>query len=135
MISRMCKLSCKVFTKGFGHSETSKRFDMQKNEWQWTNKDQKTFDERKQLLTVQMILSYYDVNKSVTIHCEASNYGTGGVLLLEGKPIAFTSHGLMSTEQNYALIKKERLAACPAPEKFHHYIIGKDTHIETDHKP
>ena len=26
------------------------------------------------------------------------------------------------------------LAICPATEKFHHYIIGKDTHVETGHK-
>ena len=48
-------------------------------------------------------------------------------LLLPG---AFTS-----TEQNYAAIEKECLATCHATEKFHHYIIGKDTQVETDQKP
>ena len=42
---------------------------------------------------------------------------------------------LMSTEQNYAVIEKECLAMCHTTEKFHHYTVGKDTHIETDHKP
>ena len=83
------------------------RFDMQNNQWQWTDKERKSFDETKQLLTVQPILSYYDVNKYVTIQCDASNYGTGGALLQEGKPIAFTSRTLTSTEQNYAVIEKE----------------------------
>ena len=55
-----------------------------KNQGQWTDKEQKSFDETKQLLTVQPILSYYDVNKSVTIQHDASNYGTGGVLLQGG---------------------------------------------------
>ena len=77
------------------------------NQWQWTDKERKSFAETKQLLTVQPILSYYDVNKYVTIQCDASNYGTGGVLLQEGKPIAFTSRTLTSTEQNYAVIEKE----------------------------
>ena len=71
----------------------------------------------------------------MTIQCDASNYGTGGVLLQEGKPIAFTSRALTSSEQNYAVIEKEWLAICHATEKFHHYITGKDTHAETHHKP
>ena len=71
----------------------------------------------------------------MTIHCDASNYGTGGVLVQGGKPIAFTSRALTSCEQNYAVIGKECLAICHATEKFHHYIIGKDNHVETDHKP
>ena len=56
----------------------------------------------------------------MTIQCDASNYGTGGVLLQEGKPTAFTSQALTSTEQNYAVIEKECLAVCHATEKFHH---------------
>ena len=80
-------------------------------------------------------MSYYDVNKSVTIQCDASNYGTGGILLQEGKPIAFTSRALTFSEQNYTVIEKECLAICRATEKFHHYIIGKDAHVETNHKP
>ena len=108
---------------------------MKKNQWRWTEKEQKSFYETRRLLTLQLILSYYDVNKSVTIQCDASNYGTGGVLLQEGKPIAFTSQALTSTEQNYAVIEKECLAVCHATEKFHHYITGKDTHVETDLKP
>ena len=43
---------------------------------------------------------------------------TGGVLLQEGKPIAFTSCTLMSTEQNYAVIEKECLVICHRTEKF-----------------
>ena len=44
-------------------------------------------------------------------------------------------HALTSSERNYAVIEKECLVICHATEKFHHYIIGKDTHVETDHKP
>ena len=47
LISRMCKLSYRAFTKHFGHCETSTRFDMQ----------QKKISETKQLLTVQPNLS------------------------------------------------------------------------------
>ena len=46
----------------------------------------------------------------MTIQCDASNYGIGGVLLQEGTSIAFTSCALTSTEQNYTVIEKECLA-------------------------
>ena len=39
-------------------------FICEKYQWQSTDKEQKSFDETKRLLTVQSILSYYDVNKS-----------------------------------------------------------------------
>ena len=65
----------------------------------------------------------------MTIQCDA-----GGVLLKEGKPIAFTSRALTSSEQNYAVIEKEYLVICQATEKFHHYITGKDIHVESDYK-
>ena len=45
----------------------------EKNQWRWTEKEQKSFDKTRRLLTVQSILSYYDVNKSVTIQCDALN--------------------------------------------------------------
>ena len=45
----------------------------------------------------------------MTIQCNASNYGTGGVLLQEGESIAFTSCTLTSTEQNYTVILKKSL--------------------------
>ena len=48
----------------------------------------------------------------MTIQCDPSNYGIGGVLLQEGRPIAFTSCALTSTEQNYTVIETECLAIC-----------------------
>ena len=47
----------------------------------------------------------------MTIQCNASNYGTGGVLLQEGESIAFTSCTLTSTEQNYTVILKKNFMA------------------------
>ena len=53
-------------------SDTTKLRDLtsQKNQWQWTDKTQKSFDETKGLLAVQLIRNYYDLNKSVTIQCD-----------------------------------------------------------------
>ena len=39
------------------------------------------------------------------------------------------------TQQRYAQIEKEALAVTWACEKFNDYILGRDFHIQTDHKP
>ncbi|XP_013379743.1 uncharacterized protein K02A2.6-like [Lingula anatina] len=73
--------------------------------------------------------------KELTIQCDASSYGVGGVILQEGQPIAYSSRALNKTEQNYAQIEKEMLAVVHCCRKFHHYIFGCHVTVESDHKP
>ena len=51
------------------------------------------------------------------------------------KPIAYCSRALTKTEQSWAQIEKELLAAVYASEKFHIFLCGLQYIIETDHKP
>lgn len=82
------------------------------------------------------ILKYYNVNEPVTIQCDASEYGLGAALLQCGKPVAYASKALTSTERKYAQIEKETLAIVFACERFEQYLSGKDLIIvESDHKP
>lgn len=53
----------------------------------------------------------------------------------EWKPVVYASRALSDTEQRYAQIEKEALASTWACERFVEFLIGKDFHIETDHKP
>lgn len=81
------------------------------------------------------MLAYYDVNKPTTIQCDASKYAIGAVLLQEGRPIAYTSRKLNASEIDYVPIEKEMLAIVYSTQKFREYIIGKETVVQTDHKP
>ena len=65
----------------------------------------------------------------------ANNYGLGACLLQKGKPIANASRSLLPAECNYAQIEKELLAIVFATQKFHQYIYGFQTNVQTDHKP
>ena len=51
------------------------------------------------------------------------------------KPVAYISRAMTETEQRYAQVEKEALAVTWECERLSDYLIGKNFHIETDHKP
>ena len=51
------------------------------------------------------------------------------------KPIAYAPLSLSQSEWNYAQIEKELLGIVFACTKFHQYIYGFLTKVQTDHKP
>ena len=61
--------------------------------------------------------------------------GLGTTLLQEGHPIISVSRSLTKAEKNYVALELECLAIVFACQKFHHYIYGKHTFVETDDKP
>ena len=81
------------------------------------------------------ILSYYNPNLELVLENDASEYGLGSALFLNGKPINFASRALSASEKNYAQIEKEMLAILYGLDKFHHYVYGREVTIYTDHKP
>ena len=61
------------------------------------------------------------IKKETTIECDSSEHGLGAVITQEGKPVAYASRTLTSTERNYAQIEKEALAIVFACERFEQY--------------
>ena len=57
------------------------------------------------------------------------------LLMQEGKPIAFASRSLTTTQQRYAPIEQELLAVVFGCERFHKYIYGKQVKVFSNHKP
>ena len=56
-------------------------------------------------------------------------------MLQQGNPVVYASRSLLSpSESNYAQIEKELLAIAFACEKFHQFIYGFTTKVQTDHK-
>ena len=94
-----------------------------------------SFRKIKQLVSQAPVLQYYDVDKPVTIQCDASGKGLGAVLLQDNKPVCYASRALTDIETRYAPIETEMLAVVFACRKFHQYIYGRSVTIETDHKP
>ena len=101
----------------------------------WEYEQEAAFEAIKTRLSTAPVLAFFDVQEKVTVSCDASQSGLGAVLLQEGRPIAYVSRALTSTETRYAQIEKELLAVVFALERFHQYTYGKTVDVESDHKP
>ncbi|KAK7938626.1 hypothetical protein WMY93_001952 [Mugilogobius chulae] len=88
---------------------------------------------KSELETVLGMINYLARKHSLQV--DASKSGLGAVLLQEGKPVAYASKSLNSTEQNYAQIEKELYAVVFGCKRFHEYMYGRDVTVESDHKP
>ena len=106
-------------------------------EFQWSHEQDKAFQEIKIILTKNggSVLRFFDVQKPVTISCDASPTGLGGVLLQGGCPVTYASRSLTDAESRYAQIEKELLAVLFSLERFNQYTYGKKVYVESDHKP
>ena len=111
-----------------------------KNQFYWGHPQQNAFNKIKEELTKSPVLALYDPTRYTVVASDASNYGIGTVIMQKQddglmKPVAYASRALTPTEQRYATIEKEGLGITWACERFRDFLIGKQFHIETDHKP
>jgi len=102
---------------------------------EWGPEQQATMTRVKEILSSAAVLHYFDPSAVSTIQADASQSGLGDRLLQKGKPIAFASRSLSPAEANYAQIEKELLAVVFACSKFHQYIYGFPSKVQSDHKP
>ena len=111
-----------------------------KNQWTWTEHQQRAFKTLKRDLSSEPVLALYNPDAETLVAADASSLGLGAVLTQKQRdekwlPIAYASRALTPTECRYAQIEKEALALTYACEHFQEYLIGKPFHINTDHKP
>ena len=108
--------------------------------WKWDLQQQEAFTAMKNALLSPKTLAHYDSSHPTVIAADACNTGVGAVMMQiqrdgRHRPVCFASRSLTETEQRYAVIEKEALAATWACEKFADYITGIPFTLETDHKP
>src|SRR6266511_941893 len=127
------------FVKGFSKIAKPLNELLKKGkQFEWTESQQKAFEELKEKLIQYPILSYPDYEKEFILITDASGRGLGAVLSQlndEGKEIviAYASRSLVQAEKNYPITDQECLAIMWAIEHFHKYLIGKKFMIITDH--
>ena len=79
------------------------------------------------------ILRLPDFTKTFTLQTDASDYAIGGVLLQDGRTVAYESRALRDAETRYDIRDKEALAIIHCLLAWRHYLQGSTFFIETDH--
>ncbi|XP_052152528.1 uncharacterized protein LOC127770762, partial [Oryza glaberrima] len=100
----------------------------------WSEQCQENFEQLKEKLTSAPILVLPDNRKDFVIYCDASRQGLGGVLMQDGKVVAYASRQLRPHEENYPTHDLELAAVVHALKIWRHYLIGNHCDIYTDHK-
>lgn len=101
--------------------------------FKWTPECQQSFERLKHLLTSAPILSIADPNKDYVVCTDASREGVGGVLMQEGKVIAYELRKLREHEQKYCSYDLELAAVIYALKMWRHYLLGRKFLLLTDH--
>jgi len=98
-----------------------------KNEWKWEEEHQKVFEELKEKITSQPVLSLPRREGKFRVETDTSGHAIGGVLFQEQdgkwKPIAFLSRTMQPAERNYEIYNKELLAIVEALTKWRQYLL------------
>jgi hypothetical protein len=90
----------------------------------WTEKCVEAFRRLKELLTTTPILKVPDMDVDFLVCTDASKEGLGGVLMQDGRVIAYISRKLRRHEENYATHDLELLAIVYALKVWRHYLVG-----------
>jgi hypothetical protein len=100
----------------------------------WGDAQQDAFLLLKDRLTHAPLLQLPDFNKTFELECDASGIGLGGVLLQDGKPVAYFSEKLSGPSLNYSTYDKESYALVRTLETWQHYLWPKEFVIHSDHE-
>ena len=102
--------------------------------WTWESQQAQALKAIKDEIANATTLTYYDVNKPVTLTCDASQSGLGAACLQDNRVVSFASRAMTDTEKRYSQIEKELLAVRFACNRFRDYVF-RDFTVETDHQP
>jgi hypothetical protein len=85
-------------------------------------------------LTHAPLLQLLDFCKTFELECDACGIGIRGVLLQEGKPVAYFSEKLSGPSLNYSTYDKELYVLVRVLETWQHYLWLKEFVIHSDHE-
>jgi hypothetical protein len=100
--------------------------------YEWEEACNEAFETLKGILVKAQLLKVSDFDKEFEIHSDASNFAIGGVLVQEGRPVAFESKKLSETKRRWPTHEKEMWAVIHYLKTWGHYIGSKDVVVWTD---
>jgi hypothetical protein len=76
-------------------------------EYKWGEEEQKAFDEIKQKVSQETLLTFPDFEKEFHVYTDAPTRQWGAVVMQEGKPLTFFSRKLNSAHTRYTTGEQE----------------------------
>ena len=101
----------------------------------WNEIHTTSFEQLKKALTSTPVLALPDFGQPFELVSDASLRGTGGILLQDGKVIAYTSKKFSPAEKNYTTMEQEMLGVINALTEWRCYFGGSKLTLVTDHNP
>jgi transposase InsO family protein len=106
----------------------------------WNARCKQSFQKLKTELTSCRVLVPYQPSLPLILATDSSPWALGGVLSHQfpdgsERPIIYIHKRLTPTQERYSQIDKEALAIKWAVEKLHHFLIGREFTLLTDHMP
>jgi hypothetical protein len=79
------------FFQNYGRIETPLTTLTKKDAFSWTPEATKAFEQLKEVMCKDLVLTAPDFTKTFIVECDASGNGIGAILMQEGRPLAFES--------------------------------------------
>ena len=100
--------------------------------WEWSAGCQQAFDPLKRAITEKPVRALPDYTKPYEVHTDASDFAIGGVLMQDGRPIAFESRKLNDTERRYTVQEKKMIAIVHCLRTWRRYLLGSKFVVKID---
>jgi len=100
----------------------------------WDVHYENSFNELKKRLTTAPVLILPKSDEPFVVYCDASKLGLSGVLMQEGKVVAYASRQLRIHERNYPTHDLELAAIVFMLKIWRHYLYGSRFEVFSDHK-
>jgi len=107
---------------------------LKKDAFQWNKAATLAFNQLKNAVTSQPVLTLPNFELPFEIETDASGMGIGTVLMQNKHPIAFFSKKLSPSMQRQSTYTRELYAITKAIAEFCHYLLGRKFIIRTDHQ-
>jgi hypothetical protein len=97
--------------------------------YEWDGACDKAFETLKGILVKALVLKLPDFDKDFEIHSDASDFAIGGIIVQDGRPVAFENKKLNETKRRWPTHGKEIWAVIHCLKIWGHYIGSKDVMV------
>jgi hypothetical protein len=104
-----------------------------KDVFSWTLEATKAFEQLKEVMCKDPVLTTPNFTKPFIVECDASGNGIGAILMQEGRLLAFEIQPIKGKDLHKHIYEKEMMEILHAFKKWHPYLIGRHFKVKTDH--